>query len=181
MYPSNDKGAYFCLVESRNLRVALMFGGNVGDTVTRFREAATRINESIGKILRYSSIYTSEPWGNANQPPFLNQAVIVETILTPQAVLAQITEIENALGRQRIAVNGPREIDIDILLIENGEINLQHLVIPHPRMHLRNFNLVPLNEIAPLWRHPVLNKTVQELMAVCVDSLYVEKTALSWQ
>ncbi len=160
------------------MRVALMFGGNIGDTVSRFREAATRINESIGQVVSFSSIYKSEPWGKPDQQTFLNQALIVETGLTSEAVLAEINIIEKELGRKRTEVNGPREIDIDILMLENGEINLQNLVIPHPRMHLRNFNLVPLNEIAPLWMHPVLNKTVYQLLIDSKDILAVEKTEL---
>lgn len=157
-----------------------MFGGNVGDTVTRFREAATRICETIGPILTFSGIYKSEPWGFVHQTPFLNQAVIVETDLSPEAVLTAINGIENDLGRKRTTVNGPRAIDIDILFFDDAVVNLPNLEIPHPRMHLRNFNLIPLNEIAAGWINPVTGKTVHDMMIACEDLLYVEKTTLTW-
>lgn len=158
-------------MEKFPVQVALMIGGNESDTRQLFKKAIHLIEEKAGKITKESSLYVSEPWGEIEQPDYINQAVIIETRHNPVDLLHQLLEIENQLGRKRIVQNGPRTIDIDILFYKDLIINTPNLQIPHPRMHLRRFNLVPLNEIAPEWMHPVFNVPVTELLDTCTDPL----------
>ena len=102
---------------------------------------------------------------------FLNQVLKVETILEPQEVLQECLAIEHEMGRVRKERWGERNIDIDLLFYENAIIEQPQLIVPHPRLHERNFVLLPLHEICPNWRHPILNKNIAELMADCSDSL----------
>ena len=171
----NGKRDYFYNVKSIDYRVALMLGGNLGDTRRYLSEAIRLLAERIGKIERLSGIYLSQPWGLDNQPTFQNQAIVVISKLTPIEILENTKIIEGELGRIRRELNGPREIDIDILLFEEFAISEKDLEIPHPRLHLRNFNLVPLAEIAPDWVHPVFNRTISSLLEDCPDTLPVQK------
>jgi 2-amino-4-hydroxy-6-hydroxymethyldihydropteridine diphosphokinase len=114
-------------------------------------------------VVSRSSLYETAPVGETDQPPFLNNAVGVETVLSPRELLAVIKEIEKIIGRTPTYRWGPREIDIDILLYDDLVINEPGLTIPHPRMHERAFVLVPLSEIAPIAVHPVLGKSIGTL------------------
>jgi 2-amino-4-hydroxy-6-hydroxymethyldihydropteridine diphosphokinase len=138
----------------------LSLGSNLGDREQNLRAAIAR----LGDILAVSSFYETEPVEFTDQPWFLNCAVTVRTELTPEQFLAKIQQIEQEMGRRRIQPKGPRNIDIDILLFGDSIINTSELDVPHPAMHQRGFVLEPLNEIAPEARHPVLNKTVRELL-----------------
>ncbi|HMT29110.1 MAG TPA: 2-amino-4-hydroxy-6-hydroxymethyldihydropteridine diphosphokinase [Bacteroidia bacterium] len=158
-------------MEKFPVQTALMIGGNESDTKELFIKAIQLIEEKAGKITKKSSLYVSDPWGKIDQPDYLNQAVIVETHHNPGDLLFQLLEIENQLGRKRFVQNGPRTIDIDILFYKDLIINTPNLQIPHPRMHLRRFNLVPLNEIAPDWIHPIFKMSVTELLNACSDPL----------
>jgi len=160
-----------------NFRVALMLGGNVGNTLYIFTQAKILLGESAGTIESVSEIYVSEPWGLDEQPAFMNQAILISTSLSPIELLSLTKAIELQLGRVKRELNGPREIDIDILLYEDFILKEDQLQIPHPRLHIRRFNLVPLAEIAPHWRHPVLKKTISELLLLCEDDLKVQKIA----
>ena len=133
------------------------------------------IEENCGDIIAISSVYETAAWGVTDQPPFLNQAVVLDTALSPSALMTGLLEIENKMGRLRHLKMGPRTIDIDILLMDDLAIRSDHLSIPHPSLHLRKFALVPLAEVAANIVHPEKNKTISELLTDCPDSLPVNK------
>ncbi len=149
----------------------LHLGSNVGDRLGNLLKAKFLINKKIGHIELLSEVYETEAWGNTDQAAFYNQAILVRTQMTPHETLDTIHEIENILGRKRSEHWGPRTIDIDILFFENEVINTQKLIVPHPRLHERNFVLVPLSDIAHDFIHPILNKSIGELRKLCADTL----------
>lgn len=127
--------------------------------------AADRI-ESLGKVRLRSSLYSTSPVGFDEQPRFVNAVIALETHLTPRDLLAGLLMIEREFGRDRIAgiANGPRTLDLDILLFEDRVVNEPELVIPHPRLTERLFALVPLGEIAPQWVSAGSGRTVSQLL-----------------
>ena len=137
--------------------------------------AISLINEQCGPLTRSSSVYETEAWGKTDQPSFLNQALEISTSLNARQLMRKILKIEKEMGRIRKEKLGPRIIDIDILLYENEIHDLRFLKIPHPEMHNRRFVLVPLAEIDPTLQHPVLKKTIAELLEECPDNLQVTK------
>lgn len=143
--------------------VYLSLGSNVGDREHHLRDAIARL-ETRGHIVSVSPFYETEPVEFTDQAWFLNCAVALETAETPERLMAAILHIEQQMGRQRLQRKGPRTIDIDILLFGDTILDSPELTIPHPAMHQRRFVLQPLAEIAPEARHPVLKKTVQELL-----------------
>lgn len=142
----------------------LSLGSNLGDRIKNLREAIERIGQ-VDRVVAISSIYETEPVEFTNQPEFLNCAVAVETALMPEELIQRLLEIETAMGRQRVQRKGPRNIDIDILLFGDAGVDTPEVKIPHPAMHERRFVLEPLAEIAPLAVHPLLKKTIQQLLA----------------
>jgi dihydroneopterin aldolase/2-amino-4-hydroxy-6-hydroxymethyldihydropteridine diphosphokinase len=158
-------------------KIFIALGGNVGNVSENFEIATERIKEMIGPVIKQSSLYKTEPWGNKNQDDFLNQVVCVETNLKPDKVLKNILAIEKIMGRNRNKDNqfAPRTIDIDILFYGKKIINRNNLIIPHPRLHLRNFVLTPLTEIAPGLMHPILNKKIKDLLKNNTDLSVVKK------
>lgn len=149
--------------------VCLLLGGNQGDPVQAFHHALSLIKEKAGDVLRISSVYSSPAWGFEGAP-FMNCAVLVRTNLEPIEFLNGILSIEKSLGRERNGQAGyaSRPIDIDILLWGKQELNLADLTVPHPRMHLRRFALVPLLEIMPDAEMPD-GKAIRELLSGCSD------------
>ena len=141
----------------------LSLGSNIGDRENHLRDAISRLAEP-GRVLAVSSFYETEPVEFADQAWFLNCAVKLETSRTPAQLLAEILDIEQQLGRQRIQKKGPRTIDIDILLFGDIIVDTRELTIPHPAMAARRFVLEPLAEIAPEAQHPILRKNVRELL-----------------
>lgn len=154
-------------------QVILHTGGNLGDRYHNLKLARQHIRRRIGPITRESSVYQTQAWGVTDQPDFLNQALIAETTLSPWQVLQQILLIEQRMGRKRTDKWTARLIDIDLLFYENEIINTPDLIVPHPYLHMRNFVLAPLAEIAPQQWHPVLHRTVAELYEQSTDTLKV--------
>ncbi len=155
--------------------IYLHTGSNIGDRLKYLNLSRFFIEQKIGKITSKSAIYECESWGIKNQNPFFNQAMQVETTLTSQEVLDQIHQIEAHLGRQRLERWGARTIDIDILFYGEEIIETETLNIPHPYLHLRNFVLIPMNEIVPDLMHKPLNKSIQVLLEDCEDDLKVTR------
>ena len=155
----------------------LLIGGNLGNRKENLAKAVSLINEQCGSLTRSSSIYETEAWGNTDQPSFLNQALEISTSLTARLLMRRVLRIEEEMGRIRKEKLGPRIIDIDILLFENEIHDLRFLKIPHPEMQNRQFVLVPLAEINSNLQHPVLKKTIAELLEECPDNLEVKKIA----
>jgi len=153
----------------------LLIGGNLGDRNKNLLTAISLINEHCGPLTKVSSIYETEAWGKTDQPTFLNQALEISTSLNARQLMRKILKIEKEMGRIRKEKLGPRIIDIDILLYENEIHDLRFLKIPHPEMHNRRFVLVPLAEIDPTLQHPVLKRTIAELLEECPDNLEVKK------
>jgi 2-amino-4-hydroxy-6-hydroxymethyldihydropteridine diphosphokinase len=141
----------------------LSLGSNMGDRETHLREAIEGL-QSEGRVVSVSSVHETEPVEFTDQAWFLNCALALETIRTPEQVMSAILNIEHEMGRQRIQKKGPRIIDIDILLFGDLILDLPALTIPHPAMQNRRFVLEPLAEIAPQARHPELKKTIRELL-----------------
>src|SRR6186713_1086129 len=153
----------------------LLLGSNMGNSQEKLLTAIKNIEDNIGTVKRRSGIYRTAAWGNTNQPDFLNQVIITETALTAIEVLQQILMIEKKMGRIRTIKNAPRIIDIDILFFNHEIISAKHLTIPHPEIPNRRFVLVPLNELSPNLKHPVLNKSIHRLLDECSDPLDVKK------
>ncbi len=148
----------------------ILLGANLGYKKETFSRARTMIAKEAGMIVSASSLYQTQPWGFESNDIFLNQALLVNTSLDAKALLKVLLKIEETLGRKR---NGKgyesRTIDIDILFFNNEIIETDVLTVPHPRIHLRNFALEPMAELAPDFLHPVLNKTMTELKQCCPD------------
>ena len=151
--------------------VYLLIGGNIGDRFYFLGEARRLISQQCGLISRSSAVYETAAWGKEDQPAFLNQVLIIQTTTGPEALMAVILEIEQQMGRSRRERNGERNIDIDILYYENDVVELPELTIPHPRIYMRKFALIPLVELSPSKIDPVHNKPIQTLLEECQDSL----------
>jgi len=132
------------------VRAWLGLGANLGDPVATLREAKTRL-AALGRVSAVSSLYRTPPWGVEDQPPFVNAALALETSLDPDALLAELKALERALGRVASTRWGPRAIDVDILDYEGVRRDEPALTIPHARLFVRAFALVPLAEIEPAY------------------------------
>lgn len=154
-------------------KVYLLLGSNEGDRLGLMHESMEQISKTCGRIVEQSRMYETAAWGLEEQPDFLNIAIALDTQLRPIDLLSAIHDIEQNLGRQRTLKWGQRTLDIDILFFGQHIINIPELTIPHPAVQLRRFALVPLNEIAGSYVHPVLNKTISELLDDCPDPLPV--------
>ena len=142
----------------------LGLGTNLDDRWRNLREALRLLSSGPGlRLLRCSQVYETEPWGVSEQPRFLNCVAEVASTLDPEALLVRCKEVEERLGRAPGPRWGPRLIDVDILLYGAQAVELPHLEIPHPRLHLRAFALIPLAELAPSAVHPVLGRNIGEL------------------
>lgn len=155
--------------------IFLLLGSNLGLREEHLLKSIELIQKAIGVIEARSSYYQSAAWGNTNQPDFINQALCLRSNMLPMKLLETIWSIENKLGRERVERWGPRTIDIDILFYGSEIINMPDLIVPHKLLHERRFVLMPLHEIAPDFKHPILDKTVTELLDGLADDLSVKK------
>lgn len=152
--------------------VYIGLGTNLGDKEQNLRDAVHRIEEQIGKVLSLSAFYVTAPWGFASENSFLNAAACVQTQLSPLEVLLETQTIERELGRTKKSVNGAysdRLIDIDLLLYDDLVLSVTsadgaELNLPHPLMAKRDFVMRPLAEIAPALQHPVLKRTMKDIL-----------------
>jgi 2-amino-4-hydroxy-6-hydroxymethyldihydropteridine diphosphokinase len=144
--------------------IYLSLGSNIGDRETHLKAALDRLPEAGVTVLRVSPIYETEPVDGAEGRWFLNLVAEAETEVFPLQLLSRLQRLERALGRVRRVVNGPRTIDIDILMYGQTVMQRPELEIPHPRMTERRFVLVPLADLAPELRHPVTRRTVRDLL-----------------
>jgi 2-amino-4-hydroxy-6-hydroxymethyldihydropteridine diphosphokinase len=149
--------------------IYLHLGSNMGDKQDNIAKAILAIGKRIGKIVTKSSLYETEAWGIKEQESFINQAVQINSDLSPREMLTKCLAIETEMGRQRKEKWGPRIIDIDILFFGTKKINDKDLVIPHSEIPNRNFVLIPMMEIAGELIHPVLNKSIEEIYDECKD------------
>jgi len=157
------------------MKTLLLAGTNLGNRKANLETARKKII-NLGEITRQSALYESEPWGFTHDQWFLNQAILLETTCTPVFLMQELLRIESEMGRNRGSSGyEARIIDLDILLYGDLVMHEDSLTLPHPRMHLRNFVLIPAAEICPDWPHPVLKKKIHELLGDCDDTLVVRK------
>lgn len=144
--------------------VYIGLGSNLGDRAAQLDDALARMEAQHIKILRASSRYETAPQDVTSQPWFLNMVVEAETRFFPRQLLNILLRIERDMGRVRRLAKGPRIIDLDLLLYGSAIVNAPELTVPHPSLPERRFVLEPLAELAPALRHPILRRTVRELL-----------------
>lgn len=152
-------------------KVYLSTGSNQGNRILALAEAFWEISYNAGFILDVSSVYETEPWGFQAEERFLNMVLEVETDLSPELLINILLDIEAGMGRTRQEGSyRSRIIDIDILFINSLVLQSGNLAVPHPRMHLRKFVLQPMAELAPEFVHPVLGRSMKELLESSDDT-----------
>ena len=155
--------------------VFLLLGSNLGNRQGFLQMAIQHIETDIAPVVKKSSVYETQSWGKTDTPDYLNQVIVLKTVLNPQIILQKILNIEIELGRKREEKWGSRTIDIDILFYGDDIIAEPGLNIPHPELHKRRFTLAPLDEIAPDFIHPVFKKSIFQLKSELKDNLIVKK------
>ena len=155
------------------MHVFLSLGGNLGNTQEIFERCYPMIENKVGAILEQSSLYRTAAWGLTDQADFINQVILLETNLLPEDILTEIQAIEKELGRERTITWGPRTLDLDILFIDQHIIQTTDLRVPHPHIQDRKFILIPLQEIAGEYMHPVFKKTMIQLLQETNDTTAV--------
>lgn len=158
--------------------VYLLLGSNLGDRQGYLRAAVSEIESRGMEVVAASGIYETAPWGVEQQGAYLNRVLQVRTFLYPFSLMKALQEIEERQGRNSKGDMMPRVLDIDILFFEDWQLHSDTLEIPHPRLHLRRFTLVPLLELAAHFRHPVLGRSILALMKDCSDTSEVIASGL---
>jgi 2-amino-4-hydroxy-6-hydroxymethyldihydropteridine diphosphokinase len=157
-----------------NNKVFIALGSNLGDRAENLKKAIHAIELNIGAIIRQSSVYKTQPWGNSNQPDYFNQVILVHSNMSPEECLFILSSVERQMGRIREERWGSRIIDLDLLYVDDIILHTEKLTLPHPGIAQRRFVLVPLVEIAPDIVHPQLQKNQRQLLNDCSDSLEVK-------
>jgi 2-amino-4-hydroxy-6-hydroxymethyldihydropteridine diphosphokinase len=155
-------------------KIYLLLGSNVGSRIANIEQACRLIQNELSSSIIRSHLFETAAWGKTDQAAFLNQAILIETDIEPLALLTSLKKIEKAVGRIDTEKWGPRVIDIDILFYAGEIIQEPALQVPHPYLPVRRFALLPLLEIAADLIHPVLKKTIKELLAECPDESEVK-------
>ena len=151
-------------------KIYLSIGSNKGNRYSFIKEALRLIQKDIGEVILISKIYETKSWGFQSDD-FLNLCILIKSELIPKKLISKLKKIEERIGRKRNNDKiEAREIDIDILFYSDEIVNQKDLIIPHQRLHLRNFVLYPLNDIAADFIHPILLKSVNELLNECEDN-----------
>ena len=160
-------------------KIYLSIGSNKGNRYSFIKEALRLIRKDIGKVILMSKIYETKSWGFQSDD-FLNICIMIKSELLPAELLNKLKNIEDRIGRIRNSTKIlAREIDIDILFYSDKIVDDEDLIIPHPRLHLRNFVLYPLNDIASDFIHPILLKPINKLLEECEDDDSPIETSLS--
>ena len=155
--------------------VYLMIGGNIGNRLANLENARNIIGKRCGPIQKPSSILETVALGMKAQPAFCNQALCIETALSPEDLMTLLLAIEVSMGRERLLPLQPRTIDLDIIYFNQRIMDIPGLIIPHSGLALRNFVLAPLVGIAPDFEHPILKKTNFQLYEASTDTSVVHK------
>jgi 2-amino-4-hydroxy-6-hydroxymethyldihydropteridine diphosphokinase len=152
-------------------------GSNLGDRAGYLLLAVRGMFDAGLDVIRLSSVYETQPVENENQPRFLNMVAEIRgsTLPSSETVMARLLRVEYSLGRTREVFMGPRTIDLDLLICKDEQVQTEFLTLPHPRLHTRRFVLVPLNELVPNMIHPVLGKSIGELLANTSDQSFVAR------
>ena len=160
-------------------KIYLSIGSNKGNRYSFIKEALRLIRKDMGKVILMSKIYETKSWG-FHSDDFLNICIMIKSELLPAELLNKLKNIEDRIGRIRNSTKIlAREIDIDILFYSDKIVDDEDLIIPHPRLHLRNFVLYPLNDIASDFIHPILLKPINELLEECEDDDSPKESSLS--
>ena len=160
-------------------KIYLSIGSNKGNRYSFIKEALRLIRKDIGKVILMSKIYETKSWG-FHSDDFLNICIMIKSDLLPAELLNKLKNIEHKIGRIGNSNEiSAREIDIDILFYSDKILDHKDLIIPHPRLHLRNFVLYPLNDIASEFIHPILLKPINELLEECEDDDSPKESSLS--
>lgn len=151
--------------------VVILIGGNTGDVLSTFQLCTQEFEEKGYTLLEKSSVYNSKAWGYESENKYYNQLLVLKTNNNPQYILKDLLTIEEKLGRKRNSTTQyiDRPIDIDIMFYDSEIIKENNLIIPHPRLHLRKFCLIPLMGMMPDYIHPILNKSIRQLAKECID------------
>lgn len=149
----------------------LCLGGNLGDRESSIQMAISKIKQEVGGVSAISRIYETEAWGVTNQNAYLNMCLELKTEFSAELLITALLKIEHDLGRERNLYHTyePRTIDIDILFYNDVILEYNHLTVPHPRLHLRKFVLIPLNDVASDFIHPIFQKKISDLLIECSD------------
>lgn len=157
----------------------ILLGSNEGDRLQHLTNALNFIQQEAGNIVKTSAVYTTLAWGYTEQPDFLNQVICIDTSLSAQQLLQTLLSVEKKLGRIRSSTKWmQRIIDLDVLFYNDTIIDSPELKVPHPHLQDRKFVLIPLQEIAPTYVHPLFKKNITTLTAECKDLLEVRKLHL---
>lgn len=160
-------------MQKQGNQIFLGLGSNLGNKTANLAEAIRLIQVDVGSLISASSVYETAPWGIEDQPRFLNQVIQIDSALPPLRLLDKLLDIEIRMGRQRLQKWGSRLIDIDILFYNHLVLQVPQLILPHPFLQDRNFVLAPLAEIAPDYIHPILERSIHDLLEHSADPLPV--------
>jgi 2-amino-4-hydroxy-6-hydroxymethyldihydropteridine diphosphokinase len=148
---------------TQKVRVAIGLGSNLGDRAAKVREAMKILSEEFLEDAKTSNLYESEPWGKTDQPKFLNAVIVGLSEWKPPAIVNYLKSLERELGRTETVKNGPRVIDLDLLAYAEQTWEGEGVTVPHPGIPDRDFVILPWRELWPNWKHPALQKTLEEI------------------